>query len=349
MYNFYPGPSKLYPAIKTYALEAFESRILERNHRSEVFMDMMKQSIFNLKKHLNIPEEYSVFFTSSATESWEICTQSFLGEFPVSFYYNGAFGKKWALYTKRILGEVQEYSLDLEEKLAISPEPNADICIVANETSNGTHIDLESIAKPAGDGLLALDVVSSLGGVDYDISQGDIWIASSQKCLGLPSGLGIMIVSPKAMQRARAKNEYNHYNSAIFLEENFGKFQTPYTPNILAIFMLKRHMETLDNVNQIAQRIDERAKKIYSFFDKQEIFQPLIKKDEGRSSTVIAVKTDNFNKLNQYLSDKNIIIGKGYGEWKSVTFRIANFPAIKDYEYDHLFEIISNFAKNYTS
>lgn len=67
------------------------------------------------------------------------------------------------------------------------------MCCVANETSNGTQISNESLAAlklKSPKSLLFIDATSSLGGYNHDISLGDVWLASSQKCFGLPSGLG---------------------------------------------------------------------------------------------------------------------------------------------------------------
>ena len=49
-----------------------------------------------------------------------------------------------------------------------------------------------------------------------------------------------------------------------------------------------------------------------------------------------------FNICSKYASnftkakENNIILGNGYGAWKDTTFRIANFPAIEDWEFDQL-------------
>ena len=344
MYNFYPGPSKIYPEVKNFAIEAFQSGILERNHRSELFMELLSDTIRLFKHHLNIPEDYKVFFISSATEGWEICAQSFFGKFPVNFYYNGAFGEKWMVYTQRICGNVSGQRFGISDEPEIPDTGESDICMVVNETSNGSHINLSQMKRPQGEGLLALDVVSSLGGVNYDFHKGDIWIASVQKCLGLPSGLGIMIVSPHAMRRAVELKERNHYNSVLFINENFSKFQTPYTPNILGIYLLKRNLEQLDSIYQISESLKTRAKTTYDVINSTPGLAPLIENETVQSPTVITVKSKDIFQWHNYFLENGVIVGKGYGQWRDDTFRIANFPAIKDYEFEKLFELIRNFV-----
>lgn len=344
MYNFYPGPSRIYAHVKHFAAEAFESGILEKNHRSDEFMQLLATCINLFRDRLNIPPSYRVFFTSSATECWEICAQSFLKD--AQFHYNGAFGEKWKTYTEKITGKTEGQAFDIQGNLNLSVPEHKDICIVANETSNGSALAPEMIRKVriACRGLLLIDAVSSLGGVDYDISQGDIWIACSQKCLGLPSGMGILIVSPAAMERAAELGDHRYYNSALFLEDNFKRFQTPYTPNILAIFLLKRLMEEIENVRIVAGRLHHRAAGIYDFLESFEVGNSLIGNRQVRSSTVVAVRCDEVSRLTAYLAKNGVIVGKGYGQWRDSTFRIANFPAISDADFAVLFSLLRSFT-----
>jgi phosphoserine aminotransferase len=346
MYNFYPGPSKIYPEVKNYALEAFDSGILEKNHRSTFFMHLLEDCIKLFKSHLNIPSNYKVFFVSSATEAWEICAQSIFGQAPVKFYYNGAFGKKWMEYSEKLHASIYVESFDLNQPFTDSYGFNGDVCLVSNETSNGSHVFPSVVNNfKSNNSLLFVDAVSSLGGVDYTIEDADVWISSSQKCFGLPSGLGILILSPKALAKAHEVNDSKFYNSLLFIKDNFDKFQTPYTPNILAIYLLKRLLENLTNVRFISQKISSRADMLYNFLDKQSYFKPLISNKKMRSDTVLTVACPDLPSLHSYLNSHNVTIGKGYGLWKDSTFRIANFPAIDDSEYEYLLDLLSSFAK----
>lgn len=346
MYNFYPGPSKNYPLIKDFATEAFASGILEKNHRSMPFMNLMEDCIRLLKKHLNIPSDYKVYFVSSATEAWEICAQSLFGNASVNFYYNGAFGEKWKNYSERIYPEVIGTRFGVNEKIVLDESFTGDVCLVANETSNGSQVNLDGYRERISESnLLYVDAVSSLGGINHTISDADVWISSSQKCFGLPSGMGIMIVSPMALERAKRVGDTKYYNSLLFIDENFEKLQTPYTPNILAVYLLKRLLENVPNIDQVSARLEERAHKLYSYFDNSDFFTPLVNNYEVRSSTVLALECSDLKGLDSHLNRYGITIGKGYGQWKDSTFRIANFPAIDNEEYDFLLEILTNFVK----
>lgn len=358
MLNFYPGPSKIYDNLKDFSIEAFESGILEQNHRSQPFMILLEETISLLKKHLNIPEDYKVYFTSSATECWEICAQSLIRG-KVQFLYNGAFGKKWFKYTvtNPQINSTTNYELPTIRGTRFFINQNIDeveidtendvVCWVSSETSNGTHTSFDSIKKlkeKSPKALLVVDATSSLGGENYHIADGDVWFASSQKCFGLPSGLGIMIVSPKALERAFEINERNHYNSLIFIEENFRKFQTHYTPNILGIYLFKRLLETLPKINVVSEKLYQRSEWIYGFFENNEHFDLLVENAEMRSKTVVAIIPKNMDIAVAFFKNSNVIVGKGYGEWKNNTLRIANFPAIPDEDFEELFRLLENYV-----
>jgi phosphoserine aminotransferase len=344
MITFYPGPSKIYPQVATYLQDAVQEGILSQNHRSQAFMDMLKDCIRLFKQKLNIPKDYNVYFTSSATECWEIIAQSFTAKGSLHIY-NGAFGQKWFEYSRKIIGDnTFEISFSPEDSIPVLETDTSKydvLCITQNETSNATQVNV--IELPAAEALIAFDVTSSIGGIELDWTKGDIWLASVQKCLGLPSGLGVMICSPKALRQAEIIGERKHYNSFLFVHENFEKFQTPYTPNVLGIYLLKRVMEQVENIEVISKKIKARNLNFCKFIEEKTVWQLLIENEAVRSDTVIAIQgvSDGVKQIKQKAQEAGITLGNGYGKWKDTTFRIANFPAIADEEFEQLKQILS--------
>lgn len=343
MITFYPGPSKIYPQIGSYLQDAVQEGILSQNHRSPAFMDMLKHCITLFKQKLNVPADYNVYFTSSATECWEIIAQSFTAKGSLHIY-NGAFGQKWFEYTKKIVGDTTfDIPFGINENIPLLETDTSKydvLCITQNETSNATQVDVSQM--PAAEALIAYDVTSSLGGVELDWTKGDVWLASVQKCLGLPAGLGVMVCSPKAIKQAQVIGERKHYNSFLFIHENFEKFQTHYTPNVLAIYLLKRVMEQVENIGLISKKIKARNKDFCRFIEHETVWTLLIENEAVRSDTVIAIAgvSDAIKQLKQKAKEAGITLGNGYGNWKENTFRIANFPAIEDWEFEALKNLV---------
>ena len=341
MITFYPGPSKVYPQVADYAAEAVRTGVVSLNHRSAGFMDIVKETSRLLHEKLAIPAEYHIALVSSATECWEIVAQSLTDQ--ASLHpYSGAFGKKWAEYAHRIKPPSE---LDQADTL----------CIVQNETSNGTQVRMDALATFRRDflGLVCVDAVSSMAGVALDWSLADVWFASVQKCFGLPAGLAVLVYSPAALKRAEAIGENEHYNSLLFIHENFQKFQTPYTPNGLGIYCLMRVLQQVPPIADVDAITKRRAADWYAFFEREmaqspataDRFQLLLNDPAVRSDTVIAVKGSetDINALKTAAQQAGITLGNGYGDWKTTTFRIANFPAITDEEIAQLQQFLRHY------
>ena len=335
MITFYPGPSKVYPQVADYAAEAVRSGIVSLNHRSAGFMEIVKETVRLLHEKLVIPTHYHIALVSSATECWEIVAQSLTAE--TSLHpYAGAFGKKWAEYAHRIKPPVHPGDADV-------------LCIVQNETSNGTQVSMASLGQFRREfsGLIAVDAVSSMAGVAFDWSLADVWFASVQKCFGLPAGLAVLVYSPDALRRAQEIGETAHYNSLLFIHENFAKFQTPYTPNGLGIYLLMRVLQQVPSIAEIDALTKKRAADWYAFVEQYESdrFRLLVTDPVIRSDTVIAVAglEADISAVKTAAQQAGIILGNGYGEDKNTTFRIANFPAITDGEIDRLRQFLRDF------
>ncbi|HYG39264.1 MAG TPA: aminotransferase class V-fold PLP-dependent enzyme [Cytophagales bacterium] len=353
MITFFPGPSKVYPEVLNYFQDAFNKGILSINHRSSEFTTISKRCVELLKEKLNIPQDYTVYFTSSATEGWEITAQSLTEKY--SFHlFNGAFGKKWYEYTTKLGKETKSYQFDINVELdpvGLNIDSRAEvICITQNETSNGTQVKNDIIAKFRDmypEKLIAVDATSSIAGISLDFKNADIWLGSVQKCFGLPAGLGIYICSPRAMQRAVAINENNHYNSLLFIEDNMKNWQTNYTPNVLNIYLLMRVMENVKNINEVGSLAAKRAKDLYDYLDGFSELRSLIQNPRVQSDTIVAVAgTEEYlAEIKSKAKAEAIHLGNGYGPWKPYTFRIANFPAITDQEVSVLKEFLKKTAK----
>jgi phosphoserine aminotransferase len=346
--TFYPGPSKLYPSVGNYLTEGYQSGILSMNHRSGAFMELLSQTLAVVRAKLDIPADYEIYFTSSATECWEIIAQSLVEKLSLHAY-NGAFGQKWQEYTRRIFPDCIAHTYGLNEEVDVALHERfaeADVlCLTHNETSNATAVSSESLhaIRKSFRGVIAVDATSSMAGVALPWQEADVWFASVQKCFGLPPGLGVLVVSPRAIQKAERKADRNHYNSLLFVRENFLKNQTPYTPNSLAIYLLGRVMQQVPPIQRVDEAIRSRADAWYGFL-KQAPCEVLVGNPMVRSQTVIALRGNAsfIRSLKERALAEGLILGNGYGEWKETSLRIANFPAITEEDISRLKDFLQN-------
>jgi len=354
MISFYPGPSQIEEKIPKYVIDAYKNGIASINHRSPEFQTLYDNVIKILQKRLNLPEDYHLIFTSSATECWEILAQSLI-EKDRHHIYNGAFGEKWYRYTRKLTNNATFTQFNEQEpfdpiKVEI-PANTKLICLTQNETSNGTQIpntEIKQIRDMNPESMIAVDATSSLGGIYLNFRNADIWFASVQKCLGLPAGMAVLICSPLAIQRAKSLGDNKFYNSLSFLIENMEKRQTSYTPNVLSIYLLYRVLKERRHIKDEERILKKRNVAWVNLIDRLDPLDLLIKSPEARSTTVLTVKcsVDDLEEVKQEAKQKGILLGEGYGIYKGESFRIANFPAIKDRHITKLKEfLISYFQK----
>ena len=347
--SFYPGPSRVYSNITEYIYEAYKDGYMSANHRSEQFMELSKATKATLRKRLKVPKDYKIAFVSSATECWEIIGQSLALE-STQHFYNGAFGEKWMKYTQKLVRNVSSCQFSIDEGLPVDQlDPTADLlCVTHNETSNGTFVrdaTIKELSKArSSNQLIALDATSSMAGIGLPWKHGDIWYASVQKCFGLPAGLALLILSPSAVARALEVAEYDHYNSLLRVLENADKEQTHHTPNVLNIYLLQRTQELSQGIEHVEEKIVKRAKMWEDFVEERQSFKLLSCDHNLRSPTVLALRASEPEKIRELAGAAGFTLGSGYGDWKPVSFRVANFPALKRREIESL---VNFFRKNF--
>lgn len=353
MYTFNPGPSAVYPAVRQYLTDAFDEGWLSAPHRSEKVTALVRQTVTDLKTKLNVPQDYTVLFTGSATECWEILAQSLTPR--RSFHiYNGAFGEKWYKYAKAIRPATSGLSFGLDElpdiaSLPFAPDDTDLVCITQNETSTATQLRegfILNLYNRLGGALLAVDATSSLAGLNLKYIKADIWYGSVQKCFGLPAGLGVMILSPRAVAQAKLVNDRAHYNALPAMLSQMLNHQTNYTPNVLGIYLLSRVLADREPIKTVHQHLADRAEKLYAFFEQATPLTPLISNYETRSTTVIGLRGDAglIEGIKAKAKEAGLHLGSGYGPLKNTTIRIANFPAVPDAAMEALVQF---FAKEY--
>ena len=337
MINLYPGPSKLNSSVSYFLSHIPE--VVTMNHRSDLFMELYSLVKEKLFKKLHVPTDYELGFTSSATECWEIISQSFTKEF--HHVSNGAFGEKWHTASQKIGVKAVSNHFDINELPHVNSIIDNVICLTHCETSNGTYLPshtISSIKRNNPTSIIAIDATSSLGGIHLNFNDADLVFASVQKCLGLPSGLGLLILSPKAIQEANSSSS-KHYNSISNIVNNAKKHQTTHTPNILGIYLLNRLLDVMDDSIESEMKIRNRHTKIQGFYTPNF----LTSNQEVLSPTVMALSVQNPTDLITTCTKESIILGKGYGDWKESSVRVANFPAHTLDELDQAFKIINRY------
>lgn len=317
-------------------------------------MDIYKATVYNLKILMNIPDNYTILFLSSATECMDRIIQSTVEN--RSFHFvNGAFAERFFRTSVELNKAADKTEVDYGkgfsfEDIEINNDPEL-ICITQNETSTGVAVDPVEIYKikkrhPAS--LLAVDIVTSSPFVDLDYDQIDCAFFSVQKGFGLPAGLGVLIANNRCIEKAIYLKENNFsigsYHNFISLFENAEKYQTTETPNVLGIYLLGKVSESLNKygVDKMRRETLIKSEILYDFFDGNTNLKPLVKNKSDRSKTIIEIQSGKRQaEIKRILADAGLIVGSGYGKLKETDIRIANFPMHKIEDVKRIVEILS--------
>ncbi|WPP52341.1 aminotransferase class V-fold PLP-dependent enzyme [Catalinimonas niigatensis] len=351
---FTPGPAELYFTVEGHIKNALKEQIPSISHRSKTFQGIYHEATSNLKQLLNVPDGYHIFFTGSATEIWERILENCV-EHKSHHYVNGAF-------SERFQGTAEELTKKTDTETAeagscVNPNPDLIapdtelIAFTLNETSTGASQPLEDIyaihqAHP--DKLIAVDAVSILPHPDIDYTQVDTVFFSVQKAFGLPAGLGVWIVSPRCVEKAQnlQKKGINigSYHSLPSLLSKGMKDQTPETPNVLNIYLLSKVCADMlsKGISKIRQETEYKAALLYHAVEVHPHLNAFVKDDAYRSKTVIVADTQiPSSEIIEKLKKDNLVVGSGYGDYKSKQIRIANFPTHSKEQFELLVDKIN--------
>ena len=166
-----------------------------------------------------------------------------------------------------------------------------------NETATGVKSDIAGVRKALDEAdhpaLLFVDAVSSLGSLDFRMDEWgvDLAVSGSQKGFMLPTGLGIIGVSEKALaarESATLPRTYFSFDDMIAANDN-GFF--PYTPNTIYLRGLRESIdmiteEGLDNVIARHTRLASAVRKAVAAWG----LSLVAKEEKWYSDTVSAVR-----------------------------------------------------------
>jgi len=336
---FTPGPSQLFYTVEEHMKEAMKQQIGSISHREQKFKDLYKHTVDELRTLLGLPDDYHIIFTTSATEVWERIIDNCV-KHKSGHLINGAFSSKFASTAKLLGVEVEE--IVAQEGAAVSIEDirfSKDVELIGlahNETSTGATQPLEDIDRlrtQYPDALIAVDVVSSIPYVSLDYSKIDMAYFSVQKCFGLPAGLGVWMINDRAIARAQEIEDHGRKQAAYRQLSNLVseglKFQTTSTPNVLDIYLLGKVAEDMNykGLDLIRRETEYKSAVLYQCINDHPNLEPFIKDTRFQSKTTIVAKTkDGPKDIINALSKLGLMIGGGYGKYKTEHIRIANFP-----------------------
>jgi phosphoserine aminotransferase len=335
--TFNPGPSQVSDNVKADLLTASEQNIIGISHRSDACRQIVESAVSGLRRYFKVPADYHVIFTGSATEAMELTIRNLVqrqsfhftnGHFSELFaHISTAFGKE-ALTDQAAWGELNNHAK------AEIPKTAGIVTLTYNETSTGvtcTNQNVRQLRRRTADSLLVVDITSAAGCVPLEIDQADVWLFSVQKGMGLPSGLGIIFLSPRALERSQQLHHAGLFNFERMAEQ-IAKHETIQTPNVLGIYLLAKQLERWNKPGAPSnyQATKQKAAILEEFINSHEQLNYFVKEPAARSQATVCIEStpEAIAGMHQAAKSADLVLGAGYGKLKDFTCRVATFPAL---------------------
>ena len=199
--HFASGPCNKRPS---WTLDALKDAAVGRSHRSALGKEKLLRAIQDTKRILKIPENYLVgIMPASDTGAFEAAMWSLLGARPVTALVWESFSEGWAT---DIAKQLKLNPTVLRADYGKLPDLDAvdwkhDVVYVANGTTSGVKIPNWDWIPPDRQGLSLCDATSAAFAMPIDWTKADVGTFSWQKCLGGEAGHGMLVLSPRAVER----------------------------------------------------------------------------------------------------------------------------------------------------
>jgi phosphoserine aminotransferase len=200
--HFSSGPCAKRPG---WSLQALTDAVLARSHRSKIGKAKLKRAIDLTREILQVPADYRIgIVPASDTGALEMALWSLLGQRPVTVLAWESFGEGWVTdITKQLkLKDVTVLKAGYGELPDLSKVDSAsDIVFTWNGTTSGVRVPDADWIAAARAGLSICDATSAAFAQPLDFAKLDVVTLSWQKVLGGEAAHGILVLSPRAVER----------------------------------------------------------------------------------------------------------------------------------------------------
>jgi phosphoserine aminotransferase len=200
--NFSSGPCSKRPG---YQLGQLDTETLGRSHRAAIGKAALQRVCVDTARLLGLPEGYKVgVVAGSDTGAMEMAMWSLLGERPVDVLSWESFGKGWVtdIVKQLKLNDVSSYEADYGQLPDLSQaNPDHDIVFTWNGTTSGVKVPNGDWIADDRSGLTICDATSAVFAMEIPWEKLDVVTFSWQKVLGGEGAHGMLILSPKAVER----------------------------------------------------------------------------------------------------------------------------------------------------
>lgn len=298
VYNFSGGPSILPEAVLEKAAaemlnyEGTGTSVMEMSHRSTTFENIIKQAESNLRKLMEIPEDYEVLFLQGGgTLQFSMIPLNLLtGSKKADYVITGSWADKAASEASKF-GDIRVVASSKDSNYSYIPKfastdirEDADYAYITyNNTIYGTkYPEIPDV----GDVTLVSDISSCILCEKLDVSKFGLLFAGAQKNIG-PSGLTIVIARKDLLGKASDSTPvYLDYQTHV---SGGSMYNTPPTWCIYIAGEVFKELLKAGGVEAIEKANTEKAKLLYDYIDSSKLYTAPANKEDRSPMNVVFV------------------------------------------------------------
>jgi phosphoserine aminotransferase len=275
---------------------------LGRSHRAAIGKDKLKAAIEGTREILGIPADYKIgIVPASDTGAVEMALWSLLGARKATMVAWESFGSGW------VTDVVKQLKIDADVKTAeygqivdmAALDYDTDVVFTWNGTTSGVRVANGDVIPADREGLTICDATSAAFAMDLPWDKLDVTTFSWQKVMGGEAAHGMLILSPRAVERLES------YTPAwplpkIFRLTKGGKLIdgifTGATINTPSMLCVEDYLFALDWAREVGglkgliARSTANAQAIWNFCDQHDWIANLAEDDATRSNTSVCLK-----------------------------------------------------------
>lgn len=287
-YNFCAGPA----ALPTAVLEKAQNELLdwqgkgvsimEMSHRSKDYVAVAEKAEADLRRLMNIPDNYKVLFLQGgASLQFSAIPLNLLGKNSKADYINTGIWSEKAYKEAKRYGEINainalsqengEFSILPQTQWTLSDDASY-VHYAENETIGGVQFNF----IPESNAPLVCDFSSSILSAPLDVSRFGLIYAGAQKNIG-PAGLTLVIVRDDLLDQYQA-----NIPSLLRYDEqakNGSMVNTPATYSWYLSGLVFEWLLEQGGVDAIYQQNLAKAQHLYGFIDSSDFYNNPIAKD----------------------------------------------------------------------
>ena len=300
VYNFSAGPSMLpLPVLEKAAAEMTNYNgsgmsVMEMSHRTPVYEAIIKEAEADLRKLMNIPDNYKVLFLQGgASTQFASVPLNLLKNGKADYVVSGQFSKK-AYKEAQKYGDIKLIASSEDKNFTYIPKITADMVrpdadyvhVCYNNTIFGTKYPE---VPDTGDVILVADMSSCIISEPVDVTKFGVIYAGAQKNMA-PAGLTVVIVREDLLgnQREDTPVMLNWKEMA----DNDSMYNTPPCHAIYMAGLVYKWVLELGGLEKMKEINEKKAAILYDFLDSSKLFKAVAEKEYRSMMNVTFVTGD---------------------------------------------------------